>query len=164
VTESAGRSASRADDPRIPLTSHLLGFGPMLPLAVAALGAWVGPGGWPYSAVRLAIIWAALILAFVGGVRRGFGFGQDRASTAAEIAAAALYLFSALAALVAPTAEAALGILVAAYVLAVLLDRRAAVRGDAPRHFARLRPPQLLLGAASLGAVWAWVHHLGTLP
>jgi hypothetical protein len=159
VTEPAPRS--RADDPRVPLTSHLFGFGPMLPLTVAAVGAWFGPGGWPYSAVRLAVVWAALILAFIGGVRRGFGFGQDRASTSAEIAAAALYLFSALAALVAPTAAAALAFLVAAYVLAALLDGRAAVRGDAPRHFARLRPPQLLLGAASLAATWAWVQQLG---
>jgi len=147
----------RADDPRIPPTSVAFGFGPMLPLVLAALGAWGLEGRWALLAIHLALIWGALILAFVGGVRRGFGFGQDRASTRAEIAAAVAYVTLAGLALVVPYWTTALSLLVVGYVLAALLDARAARRGDAPAHFARLRPPQLLLGAASLAALWAWL-------
>ena len=43
------------------------------------------------------------------------------------------------------------GALTAGFLLAALLARRAAGRGDAPAWFARLRPPQLLLGVAGLG-------------
>lgn len=146
----------RAADPRIPLASRVLGFGPMLPLVLAALGAWTLSERWGELAVHLAIIWAALILSFVGGVRRGFGFGQDRASTVVEIAAAAAYFILAGLALVVPYWSTAVSLLVVGYVLAALLDARAR-RGDAPAHFARLRPPQLLLGAAALAALWAWL-------
>lgn len=147
----------RANDPRVPWASRVFGFGPMLPLVAAAIGAWLLPRGWPELAIHLAIVWAALILSFIGGVRRGFGFGQDRASTPIEILTAAAYLTLAGLALVVPFAITAVSLLVAGYVLAALLDRRAALRGDAPRHFATLRPPQLLLGAAALAALWAWL-------
>lgn len=94
----------------------------MLPLVTAALGAWLLPDPWPLLAVQLAITWAAIILAFIGGVRRGYGFGQDRPSTGAAI-----------------------------------LDARAALGGNAPLHFAALRPLQLTLGATALAALWAWL-------
>jgi hypothetical protein len=144
---------------RIPAISLVLGFGPMLPLAAAGVGVWTLPEPWPLLAVQCAITWAALILVFIGGVRRGFGLGQDRASTAAEIAAAVAYVTLAGFALVVPRASVALALLIVGYALAALLDTRAASRGDAPRHFARLRPLQLLTGAAGLAACWAWLIH-----
>lgn len=150
---------SDPDDPRVPLASVMLGFGPMLPLVAAGIGAWTLPRLWPLLAVQLAITWAAVILAFVGGVRRGFGFGQQRASTVGEIVAAGLCILLATAALLAPRPSVALSILIVGYVLAALLDRRAAFAGDAPLHFARLRPPQLLLGIAGLAGCWAWLLH-----
>lgn len=150
---------NRADDPRVPTTSAVLGYGPMLPLLAAGVGAWMLPEPWPLLAIQLAVTWAALILAFVAGVRRGFGFGQDRASTAAEIATAATYFTLAGLALVVPRASVALALLVVGYALAALLDRRAALAGDAPRHFARLRPLQLMAGAAGLATCWAWLVH-----
>ena len=73
--------------------------------------------------------------------------------------AAALYLLLAFAALVAPRPSVALSVLIVGYVSAALLDRRAALAGYAPSHFARLRPPQLLLGAAGLAGCWAWLLH-----
>lgn len=148
---------TRATDPRIPFASHVFGFGPMLPLVAAAIGAWTMSERWGLLAIHLAIIWGALILSFVGGVRRGFGFGRDGASTKAEIATATAYLVLAGLALVVPYWTTALSLLVVGYVLAALLDARAARRGDAPAHFARLRPPQFLLAAASLAALWAWL-------
>jgi len=152
-------SDHRATDPRVPWASRVFGFGPMLPLVAAAAGAWTMPQGWPALAIHLAIIWGALILSFIGGVRRGFGFGQDRASTPVEIVTAAGYFTLAGLALVVPYAVTSVSLLVVGYVLAALLDARAALREDAPRHFARLRPPQLLLGAAALAALWAWLLH-----
>lgn len=146
-------------DRGVPWTSLLLGLGPMLPLVAAGVGAWTLPGLWPLLAVQLAIAWAALILAFVGGVRRGFGFGDARASTRSEIVASGAYLLIATAGLLLPRPSIGLSVLIVGYVLAALLDRRAARAGDAPAHFARLRPPQLLLGAAGLAACWTWLLH-----
>lgn len=147
------------DDPRVPATSLIFGFGPMLPLVAAGIGAWVLPGLWPLRAIQLAIAWAALILAFIGGVRRGFGFGERRASTVSELVAGALYLILAGLGLILPRPSAGLAALIVGYVLAALLDRRAALAGSAPRHFATLRPPQLLLGAAGLAGCWVWLLH-----
>lgn len=147
-------------DPRpaaIPTDSVIFGFGPMLPLVAAGVGAWSMPAPWPATAVRLAVIWGALILAFIGGVRRGFGFARAEASAIMEIVAAVAYFTIAGLALVAPLPSQSLLLLTIGYVVAALLDRRAAVRGDAPAHFARLRPPQLLLGAAGLAACLSWI-------
>ena len=140
------------DPRRIPTDSLIFGYGPMLPLVAAALATWLLPVPWPQAAARLAVVWGALILSFIGGVRRGFGFATPQASTTAELVAAVAYVtIAGLALLVQPPGRALL-LLAAGYVLAALLDRRAALRGDAPRHFARLRPPQLLIGAAGLAA------------
>jgi hypothetical protein len=150
----SGAMASRAP---IPTNSIVFGYGPMLPLVTAGLGAWMLPAPWGGMAVRLAIIWGALILSFIGGVRRGFGFARAEASTAVELAAAVAYVTIAGLALLMPYAATGLAMLAAGYALAALLDRRAALRGDAPAHFARLRVPQLLLGCVGLAACWAWV-------
>ena len=115
------------------------------------------PGGWPVIVVQLAIVWAALILSFIGGVRRGFGFATPGASTPIEIAAAVAYVTIAGLSLIVSRAAIAVALLAAGYALAALLDRRAALTGNAPAHFARLRPPQLLLGCAGLAACWAWL-------
>ncbi len=146
---------SQPQSSRIPADSLVFGFGPMVPLVAAGIGAWALPPPWPDLAIRLAVVWAALILSFIGGVRRGFGFARAEASTAAELLAAIAYVTLAGTALIAPRTSQALMVLAVGYLLAALLDRRAALRGDAPRHFARLRPPQLLIGAAGLGACLA---------
>ena len=146
---------SNPDDPRVPLNSVVFGYGPMLPLAVAGIAARVLPAGWPELATRLAVIWAALILAFIAGVRRGFGFGDPRASTAVEIATMMGYFVLAGLALVVPAAWMALLLLMVGFALVALLDRRAAFAGNAPAHFARLRVPQMLFGIAGLALLWA---------
>lgn len=150
----------RADDPHVPLNSAILGYGPMLPLVAAALGAWFAPG-LALLAVRLAIIWGALILTFVGGVRRGFGFGVDRASTAGEIATSTLYFTLAGLALVVPRADWAIVLLLLGHGAVAWLDRRAALAGNAPLHFARLRPPQMAIGCIALAALLAWLIAAG---
>jgi hypothetical protein len=153
---------SQPDPARIPNTSIVFGFGPMLPLAAAAIGAWTLPPPWPELAVQLAIIWGAIILAFVAGVRRGYGFGAPGASTRRAIIAMLLYFVPAGLALVCARFEApraALALLAFGYLLVIVLDRHAARTGDAPAHFARLRGPQMLI--AVLGLVALLVHALG---
>ena len=129
----------------------------LLPLVLAGIGAWVLGGDRALFVIRLAIVWGALILAFIGGVRRGFGFGDPKASTRAEIVAAMLYFTLAGLALLAPLAAIAVALLMLGFVVAGILDHRAALRGDAPAHFARLRRPQLLLGELGLAACIAWL-------
>ena len=142
-------------DPHVPLDSIVFGYGPMLPLLAAGAGAWVLPGFWPLFALQAAILWGGVILIFLAGVRRGFGFGYPGASTAVEIATMLVYFLLGLAAIVVPRPPLALGLLVLGYLLVALLDRRAAVAGNAPAHFARLRPTQMLLGALGLAAALA---------
>lgn len=151
----------RADDPHVPANSAVLGYGPMLPLVVAAVAVWVGSAYLAEVALRLAIIWAALLLTFVGGVRRGFGFALDRASMRSEISSSISYFTIAGLALVSPFPDLALALLAFGCLLVAWLDRRAAIAGNAPLHFARLRPPQMLIGAVSLAAIWAWTTYGG---
>jgi hypothetical protein len=148
---------SRADNPRIPLNSIIFGFGPMLPLAFAALGAWLLPPPWPMLAVRLAITWGAMILIFVAGVRRGFGFGNPRASTGVEIATMLAYFVPAGLALVVPVGSIALVLLLVGYVLVPVLDTHAARAGNAPAHFAHLRWPQMAIAIVSVAALLLYV-------
>ncbi len=144
-----------ATRPDIPADGVLLGYGPMLPLVVAGIAAWVLPPPWPFWAVQLGIIWGALVLAFIAGVRRGFGFGYPRASKPVEIATSIIYFTLAGLGLVIGRPSAALMPLILGYALAALLDRRAALSGNAPAYFATLRPRQLLLGAAGLAGLCA---------
>ncbi|MGI4732351.1 MAG: DUF3429 domain-containing protein [Janthinobacterium lividum] len=142
-------------DPAIPPNSIVFGFGPMLPIVAGGAGAWLLPGIWPLLAVQATILWGALILVFVAGVRRGFGFGSPRASTPTEIATMLLYFLLAIAAIAVSRLPLALALLMIGFALVALLDRRAALTGDAPAHFARLRPPQMLLGIVGFAAALA---------
>jgi hypothetical protein len=152
---TAKRSADQAP---IPTTSVIFGYGPMLPLVAAAIGAWVLPAPWPGIAVDLAILWGALILSFVAGVRRGFGFGAPLASTRTAMVTMLAYFLPAGVALVLGWAKLpapALALLGVGYALVAALDREAALAGDAPAHFARLRPGQMGLAVVALGLLLA---------
>lgn len=141
--------------------SLIFGYGPMLPFVLGAVGVWALPAPWPLITVRLLIIWGSSILIFVAGVRRGYGFGDPRASTGAEIISMLLYFVPGGIALVLGQEgqiAKALALLVFGFALVILLDRRAAVRGDAPRHFHRLRGPQMAIAVASLVAALVRLH------
>ena len=60
-------------------------------------------------------------------------------------------------ALVVPFPDVALALLLVGFVLAAILDCRAALVGNAPLHFARLRPSQLAIGVIAPAALWAWL-------
>jgi hypothetical protein len=131
----------------------------MLPFLAAAAGAWTLPPPWPGIAIALAILWGGLILAFVAGVRRGFGFGVPSVPKGAAIGTMLGYFVPAGLALVLGRfgwPQAALALLLASYALAGWNDRRAALLGHAPRHFARLRPPQMACAVLGLAALLAW--------
>ena len=145
------------DDPRVPVNSMILGYGPMLPLVAGGAGAWLLPPPLGLFAVQAVVLWAALILVFIAGVRRGFGFGDARASTMVEIATTMAYFLLGLAALVAPGFAIELTLLLVGYALVAWLDTRAARTGNAPAHFARLRAPQMLIGMLGIGAALARV-------
>lgn len=150
MSQDATRTAPPAD-------SIILGYGPMLPTLAAAIGAWVLPPPWPLWALHLGILWAAMILIFIAGVRRGFGFGFPAASKAASIASSLGYFVLAGVALVVASPVLALIPLLIGYALVALLDRRAALHGDAPAYFAALRPRQMLVALLGLAGLWAWV-------
>jgi len=156
-----GPMAARLEEDRhpIPLNSLVLGYGAVLPCVVAALGVWLMGGPWPILATRLAIIWSAIVLVFIAGVRRGYGFGNPAASTTAEISTMLIYVALAGLSLLASEVGAfkgALALLTAGFILAAVLDRRAALGQNAPRHFARLRGPQLSIASAALAGILAY--------
>ena len=148
---------SDPDNPRVPVNSVLLGYGPMLPLVIGGAAAWALRLPASAVAVQAVVLWGALILVFIAGVRRGYGFGDPRASTAAEIATMMAYFLLALAAVVVWVMWIELLLLIAGYALVAVLDLRAAHRGNAPAHFARLRLPQMLVGIVGLTAALARV-------
>ena len=145
------------DDPRVPFNSLVLGYGPMLPLVAGGAGAWLLPLPLGLFAAQAVVLWAALILVFIAGVRRGFGFGNRHASTLVEIATMMAYFLLGLGALVVPGFPVELMLLLIGYALVAVLDTRAARTGDAPAHFARLRTPQMLIGMLGIGAALARV-------
>lgn len=107
-------------------------------------------------ALGLTIIWAALILAFVAGVRRGFGFGTPSASLAAELLTmATYYTLSGLALIAAWLGHLVIAVafLAIGFVLVAVIDPIAARSGNAPRHFAALRAPQMAIAVLSLLAI-----------
>jgi hypothetical protein len=149
-------ATARPDQSEVPLSSLIFGYGPMAPLLAAALAVWSLKAPWAAAVASLAVIWGAMILVFIAGVRRGYGFGDPSASPSREIATMLVYFSLAGGALVcarfgAPTAAPAP--LIAGFVLAAAFDRRGALSGDAPRHFARLRGPQMTIAALALAAV-----------
>lgn len=114
---------------KVPLDSVIFGYGPMLPFLAAAIGVWSMPPPWPGFARDMVILWGALILAFVAGVRRGFGFGAPAASISAAIAAMLLYFVPAGVALLLHWADhlsLALAVLIVGYALVAMFDAQAA--------------------------------------
>jgi len=81
--------------PRIPRDSLIFGYGPTLPLVAAAIGVWITAFPSAGFVTTLSTIWGAVILVFVAGVRRGYGFGNRAASTVTEITAMIVYSFPA---------------------------------------------------------------------
>ncbi|GJD49931.1 hypothetical protein OPKNFCMD_2667 [Methylobacterium crusticola] len=144
--------------PQVPWLSVVFGFGPMLPLLAGAAAAWALPGEPRGLVLTLTLLWACGILMFLAGVRRGLSFRTRGGPTLVQMATMlGLYGtgFCALVAVEAGRPLAGTVLLLVGYGALVCLDPLAAESGEAPRHFARLRPAQIPLALLSLAALLA---------
>ena len=136
----------RADTPdTTPLLSVVLGYGPAAMLPLLGLLAWAGVP-WALEAGR---IWGAAILLFLAGVARGLSFFTEGGPRLPQLLAMSIRFGLGLLALVV-WLPAALALLVLGYASVALFDPPLARRGEAPRYFARLRPPQMAVALAGL--------------
>lgn len=137
----------RQDTPfRTPLPSMVLGYGPAGLILALALAGWLLRWGLAIEAARL---WAAAILIFLGGVTRGLSFFTEGGPQPAQMVVMFFRFLIGLAALVLPLTTALL-LLAAGWASMAFTDPPAAARGEAPRYFAQLRPPQSALAVAGL--------------
>ncbi|MEM6903010.1 MAG: DUF3429 domain-containing protein [Pseudomonadota bacterium] len=61
----------------IPLPAAVMGYGGLLPFALAALGIWVLPVSIATFVVSAQIFYAAIIIGFLGAVHWGWAIGRD---------------------------------------------------------------------------------------
>ncbi len=141
------------DSRKIPESSIVLGYGPMLLLPVVAIAAWSANGWWSAVLLSAGQLWAAVLLIFIAGVRRGFSFAMEDGPRPAQLAAMMLFFILGVIGLVAPWTWA-FPALVIGYGSVAILDPKAAARGEAPKHFARLRPPQMAVALVGLTALF----------
>lgn len=145
---------------RIPPLSLVLGFGPVALIVLLALLAFALPLRGQWIAVALAQLWAASILVFLAGVRRGLSFFTDGGPRPAQIVTSLWLFVWGIAGLALP-APFAFPALIVGYGTIALTDPSAARRGEVPAYFARLRPPQMALAALGLAALAFRVHYPG---
>lgn len=136
--------------PRIPALSLIFGYGPVLVLPLDALAAWAGTP----LALLIGQIWGAAILIFLAGVARGLSFFTPGGTHVSQMLAMIVRFSLGLLALVAgPTIG--FGLLILGYASIALTDPWFARWGGAPQHFARLRPPQMVVALLGLTALFA---------
>ena len=94
ANNAAGRSLALRGA-AIPLPSLVLGYAPMALLPVLAVASTATPPLWAYNIILAGHVWAAAILIFIAGVRRGLSFADEGKGAAgplaAEIAASLCY-------------------------------------------------------------------------
>lgn len=141
----------RANTPaHTPPLSLVLGYGPAALLPLLGVLAWAGQE-W---ALPLGRLWGAAILLFLAGVARGLSFFTEGGPHWPQVAAMGWRFGCGLLALVA-WLPVAFALLIAGYLGVALFDPWAARHGEAPRYFARLRPPQMAVAIAGLALLLA---------
>lgn len=144
--------------PRVSRAARLLGYAGLLPQAAAAALAAVGRdrpglhGEGQIAPILIAFVYGSLILSFLGGV--WWGFAMRRSEGQAALAALAVVPSLVAGAIVAYAFAFTetfwtLVLLGAAIALTLLVDRRLAATGEAPRDWMALRTP-LSLGLGGL--------------
>ncbi|MDQ1229430.1 DUF3429 domain-containing protein [Sphingomonas sp. SORGH_AS_0879] len=138
-----------AASPRTPALSLIFGYGPALVLPIAALAAWTRVP----LALLIGQIWGAAILVFLAGVVRGLSFFTPGGPHLSQMLTMILRFSLGLVALIAgpPTGFA---LLILGYASIALTDPWIARWGGAPLHFARLRPPQMMVALIGLIAMF----------
>lgn len=164
VRSMTERQITVTERPEIPVGSLVLGYGPASVIALNALAVWLAPAAIRPALAQLTIVWAAAILVFLGGVRRGLSFRTEGGPTTSELVATFVYFglgFCALLLLLLGQVAPSVGLLFVGYAAAIVAEPRAARAGHAPLFFERLRPTQMLIAAVGLGVLFAalWLRH-----
>jgi hypothetical protein len=141
-----------------PALGFILGYGATLPFIAGAAATGFLGADLAKTAANFTVIWAAAILLFLSGVRRGLSFRTPHGPTVSQIATSLWYFAAGFAALLLWGAREELGspqpamaLLLIGYVSVIVLDVPAARRLEAPPYFARLRPLQMLIPIVCLG-------------
>ena len=130
----------------------LLGTSVLVPLIACAALTWLAPGALQPLVRTVAVIWAASLLAFFAGVRRGLTFSEAGGGRAGELATMlGTFGLGVISLLLVSPLLAALGLAGVG-----VLDAVAARRREAPDYFVVFRPPQML--AAVVALVIVQVH------
>lgn len=146
---------------RIPSAALALGLLGLIPFAAGALSLWVAlPWLDPQAGLRLTVIYGALILSFLGGIRWGTAIGPyDTGRQSLEFSASVLGSLAGLAAAFLP-AIPGLALLVVGFLMQGLWDVTSVDAGRLPAWFGRLR--MLLTTGAVIALVAALVALLLT--
>ncbi|MCT8266457.1 DUF3429 domain-containing protein [Afifella sp. JA880] len=155
--EKDGRSLEISEPARTPGLSIFLGYGAMLPITVGALAVLVLPDDAAEVVLSLTTIWGAVVLIFLGGVRRGLSFRTEAGPTITQLVMTFWLFGLGLVSLLLGPGSGTLLLLLAGYVRLAIVDPLSARRGEAPLFFARLRPLQMLVPIASFVVLLLWV-------
>lgn len=142
----------------IPASALALGLAGLIPFVAGAIALWVPlPLLGPEDGLRLLVVYGAIILSFLGGIRWGTAIGPyDGARQTREFGLSVLGSLAGLAAVFLPP-TAGVTLLIAGFLVQALWDVTSAEAGRLPMWFGRLR---MLLTA---GAVIALIAGLTAL-
>lgn len=151
--------SERQIDTHIPASALLLGLAGLIPFFAAAAAQWLAlPLLPPETGLRLAVIYGAIILSFLGGIRWGTAIGPyDSGRQGLEFSASVLGSLAGLAAAFLP-AIPGLALLIAGFLMQGLWDVMSVDAGRLPAWFGRLR--MLLTAGAVISLVAALVSLL----
>ncbi|PZF78695.1 DUF3429 domain-containing protein [Aestuariivirga litoralis] len=125
---------------RIPAPALWLGLAGLIPFLAGAASQWASLPLLPAeTGLKLVIVYAAIILSFLGGIRWGTAIGPyDQGRQALEFSASVLGSLAGLAAAFLPPIPA-LALLIAGFLMQGLWDVMSADAGRLPAWFGRLR-------------------------
>ena len=146
---------------KIPGTALLLGLAGLIPFVAGAAALWAKlPMLPPETGLKLAIVYGAIILSFLGGIRWGTAIGPyDTGRQTLEFSASVLGSLAGLAAVFLP-AIPALALLIAGFLMQGLWDVMSVDSGRLPAWFGRLR--MILTAGAVVSLVAALLAVLAT--
>lgn len=143
------RTQTITERARVPWDAIVFGYGAMVPFPLTVIAVWLGGPALGALAVRLVVIWGALVLVFLAGVRRGLSFRTPGGPRWMQIAMMLWLFLAGLGALALPTLVAMI-LLALGYLSLLVLDPIAARHDETPLYFARFRPWQMAVPVVSL--------------
>ena len=133
----------------VPRLAALLGYAGLIPFVVLSAALWLAPASYQVLINQALLLYASLILAFMGAVHWGLAMLQSDLDDQRQ------FLFSVIPALVAWLALFLpeilnYSVLIIAFALLCLFDTRMSKSGRAPSWYPRLRSPLTTIVVASL--------------